>query len=305
MNAAATGLVDSYRSALADHAAGCGEAGLSKAYEIGRRALTAGLGVLDMVAIHQEASRSVPHESPEALHAFLVECLSPFEIVHRGVEEANAALRRMNEMLESEARRIAHALHDEAGQLLVSVYIALENVARRLPRESRPELVEVRDRVDQVEERLRHLSHELRPTILDHLGLIPALRFLAEGVSSRSELKVRVEGRLPKRLETRTETLLYRVVQEALADVVRSGKARCVTVSVEHREDLVQCTVEDDGAGLEGSTQSDPRAPGLVVIHERVRALGGAVRVEPAKYKGTALTVSVPFKEAQRCQSES
>ena len=203
------------------------------------------------------------------------------------------------------ARAQEHALHDEAGQLLVSVYIALENVARRLPRESRPELVEVRDRVDQVEERLRHLSHELRPTILDHLGLIPALRFLAEGVSSRSELKVRVEGRLPKRLETRTETLLYRVVQEALADVVRSGKARCVTVSVEHREDLVQCTVEDDGAALEGSTQSDPRAPGLVVIHERVRALGGAVRVEPAKYKGTALTVSVPFKEAQRCQSES
>jgi signal transduction histidine kinase len=64
------------------------------------------------------------------------------------------------------------------------------------------------------------------------------------------------------------------------------------------RDELVQCTVESDGAGLEGLTASDNRAPGLVIIHERVRALGGAVRVEPAKYRGTALTVSVPFKEA-------
>ena len=290
--------VASYRSALAAHASGSGETGLSQAYEIGRRALRAGLGVLDMVAIHHEAARSVPHESADSLHTFLVECLSPFEIVHRGVEETNQALRRMNDVLESEVRRIAHALHDEAGQMLVTVYIGLENLARRLPNESRPQISEVRARVDQVEERLRHLSHELRPTILDHLGLLPALRFLAEGVSSRSGLDVHVEGQLPQRLPADVELLLYRVVQEALADVVRSGKARVATVSVAHREDRVLCTVENDGAGFDGSTESEKRAPSLLIIHERVRALGGAVRVEPAKYKGTALTVSVPLKEA-------
>ena len=305
MNLEASRLVDSYRSALAAHAAGGGEAGLSQAYEIGRRALAAGLGVLDMVEIHHKAARAVSHESSDELYRFLVECLSPFEIVHRGVEETNAALRRMNEVLESEVRRIAHALHDEAGQMLVAVYIGLEKLARGLPGEARSQISEVRARVDQVEERIRHLSHELRPTILDHLGLLPALRFLAEGVSSRSGIQVRVEGRLPKRLAPRIELLLYRVVQEALGDVVRTGKARNATVRVTHGDDLVQCTVENDGGGLEGSTDSDKRAPALVVIHERVRALGGAVRVEPAKYKGTALTVSVPFKEAHPWQSES
>ena len=305
MSVDASRLVASYRSALAAHAAGSGEAGLSQAYEIGRRALQAGLGVLDMVAIHHEAARAVPHESADSLHTFLVECLSPFEIVHRGIEETNSALRRMNEVLESEVRRIAHALHDEAGQMLVSVYIGLEHLARRLPSEARPQISEVRARVDQVEQRLRHLSHELRPTILDHLGLLPALRFLAEGVSSRSGLKVHVEGRLPKRLAAGIELLFYRVVQDALTDIVRGGNARLVTVGVAHRGDLVQCTVESDGAGLDGSTESDNRAPSLVIIHERVRALGGAVRVEPAKYKGTALTVSVPFKEANPCQFES
>src|SRR5881628_2466423 len=94
-------------------------------------------------------------------------------------KRAQEALRRLNETLEEEAKRIAHALHDEAGQLLASVHIALEGVARDLPPSSGRRLKEVKAFLDQIEVHLRQLSHELRPTILDDLGLLPALEFLA------------------------------------------------------------------------------------------------------------------------------
>src|SRR2546425_13300831 len=96
-------------------------------------------------------------------------------MTHRGFREGVAALRRLNEMLEEEARRIAHALHDEAGRLLVSVHLALQEAAGGLPPRVRDRLEKVREPLDEIEKHLRRLSHELRPTILDDLGLLPAL----------------------------------------------------------------------------------------------------------------------------------
>ncbi|MCZ7627532.1 MAG: histidine kinase [Candidatus Methylomirabilis sp.] len=103
----------------------------------------------------------------------------------------------MNETLEQESRRIAHALHDEAGRLLAAVDIALDEFAHELPPPAQPHLQEVKALLDQIEAQLRHVSHELRPTVLDDLGLVPALEFLAEGVSARTGLSITVEDRPP------------------------------------------------------------------------------------------------------------
>src|SRR5439155_9428657 len=105
---------------------------------------------------------------------FLAESLSPFEMTHRSFQDAIAALRRLNEMLEEEARRIAHALHDEAGQLLVSVHLAVKEIADGLPPRARDQLMKIRAPLGEVERHLRRLSHELRPTVLDDLGLVPS-----------------------------------------------------------------------------------------------------------------------------------
>ena len=129
MSEARREFLEAYRCALADHLAGIGEAALARAYELGRRAVAEGLGVLEMVALHHEALQAtVPRPDPTRAaeaQAFFIESLSPFEMMHRGYREANTALRRLNERLEEEAQRIAHALHDEAAQLLAMVHVAL------------------------------------------------------------------------------------------------------------------------------------------------------------------------------------
>ena len=109
---------------------------------------------------------------------FLAETLSPYEMAHRGVQDAIAALRQLNETLEEEIKRIAYAVHDEAGQLLVAVHLALAEVARELPEPQKEQVGRIEELLNQVEKQLRRYSHELRPTVLDDLGWIPAIRFL-------------------------------------------------------------------------------------------------------------------------------
>jgi len=122
-------LAAQYRRALEDYLDGAGETALARAYELGRKAVADGLGVLEMAALHHEALRASVRrlaavedraKATEAAHGFLIESLSPFEMTHRAFREATAVLRRLHERLEEEAKRIAHSLHDEAAQLLAS-----------------------------------------------------------------------------------------------------------------------------------------------------------------------------------------
>jgi signal transduction histidine kinase len=129
------------------------------------------------------------------------------------------AIRRLNESLEGQARQIAQALHDEAGQFLTSAHIALAEAGRDLPPPARERLQEVRGYLDRIEEQLRHLAHELRPRILDDLGLLPALHFLAEGVEKRHGISITIEATLQGRLPAAIETTVYRLAQEASLQV--------------------------------------------------------------------------------------
>ena len=208
MNDGRRELSQGYPTVLADCLADGGEAGLMRAYELGRRALASGASVVDVAVAHHQALAAtlldggrpdLPH-ALEAAQATLAEVLSPFELARRQFGEANAALRRLNERLEEEARRIAHALHDEAGQLLVSAHLAIAGVAAELSPRERSGLDEVRRWLDAMEANLRRLSHELRPAILDDLGLLPGLEYLVEGVSARSGLKATIEGETGGRL---------------------------------------------------------------------------------------------------------
>src|SRR4029077_16595420 len=104
----------------------------------------------------------------------------------RGVQDAIAALRQFNETLEEEIKRIAYGVHDEAGQILVAVHLALADLAGELPERQKEQVGRIEELLKQVEGQLRRYSHELRPTVLDDLGWIPAIRFLAEGVSKRA-----------------------------------------------------------------------------------------------------------------------
>ncbi|MGH7206637.1 MAG: ATP-binding protein [Nitrospiraceae bacterium] len=298
-------LEDQYTAALLDSIRGMGESALHQAYELGRRALAEGLGVLDMAAMYHKALAAVlsrastPEERTRMLRAgssFFVESLSPFEMTHRAFRETNATLRRLNQTLEDESNRIAHALHDEAGQLLASVHLALEEVAGNLP-PARQHLQKVKGLLDQIEGQLRRLSHELRPTILDDLGLIPALKFLAEGVAARTGLLITVEGESTPSLSPLLETSLYRIVQEAFTNVTRHAKASQVNVTVHQEPQTLRCSIRDNGVGFDVPAvlaRTGRRGLGLIGIRERLNSLGGSLSIVSNFGQGTELVITIP-----------
>jgi signal transduction histidine kinase len=231
--------------------------------------------------------------------SFLIESLSPFEISHRSVDEANAALRRLNETLETEVGRIAHALHDQAGSILATATLELDLAAKELPAGGQ-RLAGVRQLLDETGEQLRHLSHELRPTILDDLGLRPALEFLAQGFEQRAGLKVSVTGQLRGRLPVGAEIAIYRIAHEALNNAVRHGGGQTtVTILLEQHAQEIRCRIVDDGAGFDAAVLLAPggkRGLGLLGMRERANAVGGRCDIRSVPGEGTAIELVVPLE---------
>jgi signal transduction histidine kinase len=308
------GLSEQYRAALRDYATGGGEQALQCAYALGRRALCEGLGVLQMASLHHDAMLALQPDAPgktllaiKAAETFFAECLSPFEMAHLGFREANVMLRRLNQALEGEARRIAHMLHDDAGQLLTSVHLALKEISDDLPPRARKRLQAARGFLTQIEEHLRRLSHELRPAILDELGLVPAIKFLAEAVSLRTGMSVTVDASMQGRPPSVIETTLYRSIHEALNNVVKHAGGSQATIRLVQERQEIRCSIRDDGAGFDAEAmlaQPDKRGLGLIGIQERVRALGGIHQINSAPGRGTELSIMIPLGELE-CPFES
>jgi signal transduction histidine kinase len=279
------------------------EAQRSKAYELGRHGLADGLGVLDIAAAHYgalqralstHARRAIPEAVIRAANEFFTECLSPFEMSHRGAREGARAWQRLNEALENEAKRIAHALHDEAGQLLASVHFAIAEMADELPPQSRARLQEVKALLNRIEAELRSLSHELRPIVLDRLGLLPALQFLAESVTRRAGIPITVKGGEPGRLPPVVEITLYRIVQEALNNVLKHARASSASIELEVGPKRVSCTIRDNGVGFAAERIQHSDGLGLAGIRERLNALGGSLHFASRPKRGTELRAEVP-----------
>jgi signal transduction histidine kinase len=298
-----------YRGTLREYLAHPDEALLERAYGLGREALASGRGVLDMAAMHSQAVATVFASSQatadrqqliEALERFFIEAISPFEIAHRSFRDANLVLHRLNDVLENQAKRIAYALHAEASQLVASVHLALADVATRLPAERVREIQSVRGLLDQIEDRIRRISHELRPTILDDMGLVPAIEFLADGISQRWGIAVAVCGTVRGSLPLPVETALYRAAQEGLTNVARHAHASRAEVALDQSPHLITCSVRDDGQGCDPAVVVSPsngrRGLGLVEIRERMAALGGTLRLVPRLEQGMEFIVEIPLE---------
>src|SRR5260370_6644004 len=283
---------DEYASFLREYAAGSGEAALGKAYELGRRALAEGKSLVEIASLHHEAVQGLVREEKDGelrkrllqtSGDFLAECLSPYEMAHRGFQDAVKALRQLNETLEEEIKRIAYAVHDEAGQLLVGVHLALAEVALEWPEPQQAQVERIKEMLNQVEKHLRRYSHELRPTILDDLGWIPAIRFLAEGISKRANLPIHIDAAVSGRPPSAIETTLYRIVHEALTNAVTHSKASNVWITAGRDNLLLSCSLRDDGAGF--NTQQTQPPPlrnglGLISMQDPVSAIRGTLQIE-------------------------
>jgi len=293
-----------YRTALAEYVSDGSENARGKAYDLGRAFLKDGVSLVELAAMHHSALSEALCRGPgeaatsDALSRaaeFLSESLSSYEMAHRGFQEAVGALRRMNEVLEEETKRIAYAVHDEAGQLLVAVHLALADVAHEAP-DSRWRIENINELLKKVEVQLRQFSHELRPTILDDLGLVPAIRFLAGAVSKRSNLPIRVSAEIPERLSSSAEVAVYRVVQEALTNAVKHAQARSVSVEILEQDSTVHCIIQDDGVGFSPESvnqKGERKGLGLLAMQERLNAIGGIIQFEAAPMRGTTIRLSL------------
>jgi signal transduction histidine kinase len=282
---------------------GC-EADLEQAYEVSRSLLSQGFGVLSMTTLQygalcqllEKGSSAAPDNIDfERAKLFFAESLSPYEMAHRSYREAIATLRQMNEMLEREIHRIAHTVHDEAGQLLLGARLAISELGGEVP-EARGRLDPIKNILDQVEDQLRRLSHELRPTILDDLGLVPALKLLADGVAHRSGLSIQVRSSLANRCPPKVEIALYRIAQEALNNVSRHARARQVQIELLPVADGIECRIQDDGVGFDMRSIQPGSGTGLGLLgaRERLAALGGALAIDSVPGRGTKLLLKVP-----------
>jgi len=221
-----------------------------------------------------------------------------FEQMQAATARMQALSRRLVEVQEDERRHIARELHDEAGQILTSLRFGL-----LLLKQDADAGQSVSDRVtdlvqkaDSVIDGLRRLAADLRPASLDHLGLEPAVRQLTRSAAADQGLETRFKARgfSGKRLPAVIETALYRIVQEAMANVVRHAKATRVDVLLEHRGERVMVMVEDDGIGFELGQVQRGHHYGLLGLEERAEALHGTLTLESSPGAGTTVVVEVP-----------
>lgn len=222
---------------------------------------------------------------------------------YQEIVQARGTLQQLSARLvdaqETERRTISRELHDQVGQTLNALLVDAANLAKRIPEEdgiSRRYLENIRAFADSSVNSLRDIALLLRPSMLDDLGLIPALEWQAREVSRRSGIKVKVLAeKVPDSLPDAVRTCVYRVVQETLHNVSRHSGARSATVTVRQTDASLELSVEDDGHGFDpGRT----RGLGLLGMEERVKQLGGHLEIQSQPGKGTALRVTLPVAVA-------
>jgi signal transduction histidine kinase len=201
------------------------------------------------------------------------------------------AVRALLEGQEIERTRLARELHDETGQALASILLGLKAIERQIGEEP---VALIRELVGSALDDVRRLTTELRPPALDDFGLEPALERLTELVAGRSGLSVELNVRSPIKLPPEYETALYRIIQEALTNIVKHADAHSISIIVVDTEGAVRTVIEDDGAGFDPTSVRDG-ALGLVGMRERISLLNGRFEIESAPGAGTTLIVELPL----------
>ena len=207
------------------------------------------------------------------------------------------AVRRVVEAQELERARLARELHDETGQALTSILLGLKPLEQTaLTDETLAAVASVRELVVSTLQDVRRLAVELRPSALDDFGLVSAVERLAETFREQTGMKVDLETRLgDERLPGEVETALYRIVQEALTNIVKHSEASRVSILLTRKDGSALAVVEDDGLGFDPGAARD-EGLGLVGMRERVGLVGGRLRIESAAGAGATLVAEVPLR---------
>ncbi len=206
---------------------------------------------------------------------------------------------------ENERQRLARELHDELGQALGGLALQLGLLQQHIgadPDRARSQLEDIQSVVTETTDRMYDLILDLRPSVLDDLGLVAAVRTYADRLLTDSGLTLELDAaQLADRLPPSLETALYRVVQEAVSNVLRHAEASHVYISLARHNSVLDCEIRDDGRGFNtatiSSTASSPRGLGIMGMRERVSQCGGQMAIASQIGHGTRISIHVPLAE--------
>jgi PAS domain S-box-containing protein len=258
--------------------------------------------------LHEQGSITLNAEGKPVRLVGTVQDVTQFRQADQARKENAAQLqalsRRLLEVQEEERRHLALELHDEVGQLLTGLRLLLKPNSDAQTGAGPARLEQAQAIVDQLLDKIRGLSFDLRPAVLDELGLIPALLELFENYTKQTGVQVRFRHKnVERRFAPEVETTAYRIVQEALTNAARHAGAGGVTVRVWAAQDLLSVQIEDGGRGFDAeAVLAMSRSSGLAGMRERVMLLNGQLTIDSKAGAGTQITAELPLggEEKQR-----
>ena len=226
----------------------------------------------------------------------------------RNEEMMRALSRRLVQAQEAERGRVALELHDHITQLLCAILVRSQALADQLSARDGPskrEAINLREMLGKTAEEVERISRNLRPSVLDELGLVPVIRDTSTEFAERTGLILTLAcAQLTARLPADTELTLYRILQEALRNVEKHARARRITVSLRPQDAFVQLLIVDDGIGFDPDHHTAKRNGkggfGLLSMQERATYVGGALNIKSAPGKGTTIRAQVPLIDSKR-----
>jgi signal transduction histidine kinase len=219
-------------------------------------------------------------------------------------ERLRALASRLESIREEERSRIAREIHDELGQALTGLKIDLLRLSRKLTKDQEGLINEIHSMgklIDDVIHAIRKISVELRPGILDDLGLVSTIEWHLEDFKKRTEIQVEFISTLEDRnLNWDLSTALFRILQETLTNIIRHAQATYVKVSIKEAAGFIVLTVKDNGKGITEREAFAPNSLGLLGIRERALIYGGETQISGSKGRGTKVAVKIPLREADK-----
>jgi signal transduction histidine kinase len=267
--------------------------------------------VLGVLTIASHDARKFSAEDIQLLEsiasqiAIAVENAKLHQEVQRKDESRGELLGEIFSIQEEERRRIARELHDETSQSLASLAASLEAVAVMLPSgadESKARLRKVEQVALNALDEIHRIIYELRPTLLDDLGLVAAVRWLINNNLGAAGVNVnfKTNGRV-RRLTPKMETILFRVIQEAVSNIARHAHAKNADLTLRFKKDTIVVHVRDDGEGFDVeeaiSSRDRPRGLGLLGMKERVELVHGVLNIRSRPGSGTEVEIGIPLNQ--------
>ena len=253
--------------------------------------------------------REKADQGPDFLGKSLESIIAGVAVERTRADEALRALTgRLIEAQEAERRRLARELHDGLNQQLAMLAVELGMLAQQVPESSakvRDQLLNLRDRAERFSNDLRHMTHQLHPAALEHLGLVSALRGHCAEFSRHEGMRVwfHVSGQV-RSTNPEVAVCLYRIAQEAIRNAAKHSQAKEAWVEIRQQRDAIRLSIVDKGVGFDLRTLKAGRGLGLVSMRERVELISGSLTIKSAPGEGTRVEVRVPAVSRRQMNSK-